>query len=103
MTGMTTTTTTRAALDRVGRALTERVLGLTDFSRPEGPAFLTAAAGTEIAKATGVGALEKLCKPVIVPAALAIALRDGRLSAVDTALLSATGAAYTAEIGRAHV
>ncbi|MBM7231784.1 hypothetical protein JTP68_14980 [Dietzia cinnamea] len=69
---------------------------LTDTTRPEGPAFLAAAAGTEIAKATGIGALEKLCKPLIVPAALAIALRDGwPLSAVDTALLSATGAAYT--------
>lgn len=92
----TTTTTTRSALDRVRQALTERVGMLTDGSRPEGPAFLAAAAGTEIAKATGIGALEKLCKPLIVPAALAIALRDGRpLSAVDTALLSATGAAYT--------
>ena len=92
----TTTTTTRSALGRVRQALTERAGVLTDTTRPEGPAFLAAAAGTEIAKATGVGALEKLSKPLIVPAALAIALRDGRaLSAVDTALLSATGAAYT--------
>ena len=53
----TTTTTTRSALDRVRQALTERVGVLTDTSRPEGPAFLAAAAGTEIAKATGIGAL----------------------------------------------
>lgn len=94
------TTTTRAFPTGLAQALRERALALTDVSRPEGPAFLIAAAGTEIAKATGIGALEKLCKPLIVPAALAIALRDGgwgegRLSAVDTALLAATGAAYT--------
>ena len=64
-------------------------------ARPEGPAFLAAVGGTEIAKATGVGALEKLCKPLIVPAALTLALRDGRLSAADTALLSTTAAGYT--------
>lgn len=90
------TTTTRAFPTGLAQALRERALALTDVSRPEGPAFLIAAAGTEIAKATGIGALEKLCKPLIVPAALAIALSDGeRLSAVDTALLAATGAAYT--------
>ena len=96
----TKATTTRSALDRVRQALTERVGMLADTSRPEGPAFLAATAGTEIAKATGIGVLEKLCKPLIVPAALTIALRDGRrdgrpLRPVDTALLSATAAAYT--------
>ena len=88
-------TTTRPSPSRLAQALKDRVDALADTSRPEGPAFLAATAGTEIAKATGVGALEKLCKPLIVPAALTLALRDGRLSAVDTALLSATGAAYT--------
>lgn len=77
------------------QALRGRVEALIDTSRPEGPAFLAATGGTEIAKALGLGPLEKLCKPLIVPAALTIALRDGRLSAADTALLSATGAAYT--------
>ena len=38
---------------------------------------LAAAAGTEVAKATGFVPLEKLCKPLIVPAALTIALREG--------------------------
>jgi hypothetical protein len=89
------TTTTSSFATTLGRALRERVLGLTDTARPEGPAFLAAAGGTEIAKATGFGPLEKLCKPLIVPAALAVALREGRLSPVDTALLAATGAAYT--------
>ncbi|QGW25982.1 MULTISPECIES: lysoplasmalogenase family protein [unclassified Dietzia] len=91
----------------VTRALNERVLSLMDTSRPEGPAFLAAAAGTELAKATGFGPLEKLCKPLIVPAALAIALRDGArgegagrpgvggLGPLATMLLSVTGAAYT--------
>lgn len=98
-----TTTTTFAT--RLTQALRDRVVSLTDTSRPEGPAFLAAAAGTEVAKATGFGPLEKICKPLIVPAALAIALRDGglrdgglrdgRLGPVDTALLSATGVAYT--------
>ncbi|MBB1024562.1 hypothetical protein G6019_08970, partial [Dietzia sp. DQ12-76] len=83
------------------------MLSLMDTSRPEGPAFLAAAAGTELAKATGFGPLEKLCKPLIVPAALAIALRDGArgegagrpgvggLGPLATMLLSVTGAAYT--------
>lgn len=89
-------TTTRSFAATVTRALQGRVLSLAETGRPAGPAFLAAAAGTELAKATGIGALEKLCKPLIVPAALAIALSDGeRLSAVDTALLAATGAAYT--------
>ncbi|MDV8001679.1 lysoplasmalogenase family protein [Rhodococcus sp. IEGM 1408] len=96
----TSTTTTRTFPTGLTQALKERVLALTDVARPEGPAFLAAAAGTEVAKAVDFGALEKLCKPLIVPAALAIALRDGglregRLSPVDTALLAATGAAYT--------
>ncbi|WP_291080945.1 lysoplasmalogenase family protein [Dietzia sp. UBA5065] len=88
-------TTTSPFATRLTRALRERVRSLADLSRPEGPAFLAAAVGTEVAKATEFGPLEKLCKPLIVPAALTIALRDGRLSPVDTALLSATGAAYT--------
>ncbi|MDX2356218.1 lysoplasmalogenase [Dietzia sp. PP-33] len=88
-------TTTRAFSAHLSQALRERVLSLSDTSRPEGPALLAAAAGTEIAKATGFGPLEKLCKPLIVPSALAVALRDGRLNPVDTALLSVTGAAYT--------
>ena len=90
---MNTTTTTFAAT--LGQALRARVEGLIDTARPEGPAFLAAAGGTEIAKATQFGALEKLCKPLIVPAALTLALRDGRLSAADTALLSTTVAGYT--------
>lgn len=98
-------TTTTSFATQLTQALKERVGTLTDSSRPEGPAFLAAAGGTELAKATGIGALEKLCKPLIVPAALAIALRDGRLrdgrlgdgrlSPVDTALLSVTAAGYT--------
>ena len=94
------TTTTRTFPTGLTQALRERVLALADVSRPEGLAFLAAAAGTEVAKAAELGALEKLCKPLIVPAALAIALRDGgvgegRLSPVDTALLAAAAAAYT--------
>lgn len=89
------TTTTRAFAATLGQALKRRVDSLIDTSRPEGPAFLAAAGGTEIAKAAQFGALEKLCKPLIVPAALAIAMREGRLSAADTALLSATAAGYT--------
>ncbi|WP_295652316.1 lysoplasmalogenase family protein [uncultured Dietzia sp.] len=89
------TTTTRAFAATLGQALKRRVDSLIDTSRPEGPAFLAATGGTEIAKATQFGALEKLCKPLIVPAALAIAMREGRLSAADTALLSATAAGYT--------
>ena len=89
------TTTTSAFAATLGQALKKRVDSLIDTSRPEGPAFLAAAGGTEIAKATQFGALEKLCKPLIVPAALAIAMREGRLSAADTALLSATAAGYT--------
>lgn len=88
--------TTRTFTNRLTRALRERVLTLVDTGRPEGMVFLGAAAGTEIAKATGFGPLEKACKPVIAPAALAVALRDGPLDPVDTALLSATAAAYTA-------
>ena len=98
-------TTARAFPTVLAQALRERVLSLMDTSRPEGPAFLAAAAGTEVAKATGFGPLEKLCKPLIVPAALTIALREGArggagagnggLGPVDTALLSVTGAAYT--------
>ena len=97
----TTTTTTTAATQarafgrRLLQALTDRASSLGDTSRPEGPAFLAATAGTEIAKATGFGALEKVAKPLIVPAALTLALRDGRLTPVETALLTATGAAYT--------
>lgn len=101
----TTTTTAKSFASTLLQALGERVEGLIDTSRPEGPAFLAATGGTEIAKATGFGALEKLCKPLIVPAALAVALRDGvqrgsgqrggRLSGLDTALLSATAAGYT--------
>lgn len=93
----TTTTATRARAfgGRLAQALMDRVNALADTSRPEGPAFLAATAGTEIAKATGIGALEKMAKPLIVPSALTLALRDGRLGTVETALLSATGAAYT--------
>ena len=91
----TTTTPAKSFAATLGQALMTRVEGLIDTSRPEGPAFLAATGGTEIAKATQFGALEKLCKPVIVPSALVLALRDGSLSAADTALLSATGAAYT--------
>lgn len=87
--------TTRTFTNRLTRALRERALSLVDTDRPEGLVFLGAAAGTEIAKATGFAPLEKACKPVIAPSALAVALRDGELGAVDTALLSATGAAYT--------
>ena len=89
------TTTTSAFAATLGQALKRRVDSLIDTTRPEGPAFLAATGGTEIAKATQFGALEKLCKPLIVPAALAIAMREGRLSAADTALLSATAAGYT--------
>ena len=89
------TTTTKTFATTLGRSLRARVEALMDTARPEGPAFLAAVGGTEIAKATGVGALEKLCKPLIVPAALTLALRDGRLSGADTALLSATAAGYT--------
>ena len=91
----TTPPTTKSLSSRLAQALKDRAGALTDTSRPEGPAFLAATAGTEIAKATGVGVLEKLAKPLIVPAALTMALREGRLRPVDTALLSATGAAYT--------
>lgn len=76
-------------------ALIARIDSLVDTTRPEGLTFLAASAGTEIAKAAEAGLLEKVCKPVIVPAALAVALRDGRLSAIDTALMALTGAAYT--------
>lgn len=95
VTSSSTTTPPRSFAATLVQALRRRVEGLTDVSRPEGPAFLAATAGTEIAKATELGALEKVCKPLIVPSALAIALRDGGLSGVDTALLSVTGAAYT--------
>ncbi|WP_245847210.1 lysoplasmalogenase family protein [Dietzia natronolimnaea] len=108
-------TATSSPVD-AARAFSERVLSLMDTSRPEGPAFLAAAAGTELAKATGFGPLEKLCKPLIVPAALAIALLEGArgegalaggsttgvgrpgvggLGPLATTLLSVTGAAYT--------
>ena len=89
------TTTTSAFAATLGQALKKRVDSLIDTSRPAGPVFLAATGGTEIAKAAQLGALEKLCKPLIVPAALAIAMREGRLSAADTALLSATAAGYT--------
>lgn len=93
---VTTTTSPAAAFAAtLGQALKKRVDSLIDTSRPEGPVFLAATGGTEIAKAFELGALEKICKPLIVPSALALALRDGRLSAADTALLSATSAAYT--------
>lgn len=48
-------TTARAFPTVLAQALRERVLSLMDTSRPEGPAFLAAAAGTEVAKATGIG------------------------------------------------
>lgn len=80
---------------RLSGALRERVLSLTDTARQEGQVFLGATLGTEVAKATRIGSLEKLCKPVIVPAALALALRDGDLEPTDAALLVATGAGYT--------
>lgn len=80
---------------RLTGALRDRVSALADTSRPEGPVFLAAAAGTEVAKATRFGPLEKLSKPLIVPAALTLALRDGRLGPADTALLAVTGAGYT--------
>lgn len=92
---LTTTTPQATFADTLMQALATRVEGLMDTSRPEGPAFLAATGGTEIAKALEFGPLEKLCKPLIVPAALTIALRDGSLSATDAALLSVTGAAYT--------
>ena len=91
----TTTTPAKAFAATLGQTLKARVESLVDRSHPAGPAFLAATGGTEIAKAFELGALEKLCKPLIVPAALTIALREGRLSAADAALLSATGAAYT--------
>ena len=85
---------------RVGR-LIERALGdrvstlAPPGHRPEGAVFLAATLGTELARFTGSNRLEHLCKPLIAPAALTVALRDGRLGPVDTALLLATGAAYT--------
>lgn len=85
-----------ALTTRLAGALRDRVLSLTDTTRPEGPVFLAATLGTELAKATRLAPLEKLCKPAIVPAALTLALRDGELAPVDTALLAATGAGYTA-------
>lgn len=91
----TTTPPAKSFAATLGQALKTRVEGLVDRSNPAGPTFLAATGGTEIAKAFELGALEKMCKPVIVPSALALALREGRLSAADTALLSATGAAYT--------
>lgn len=87
--------TTRPFPARLSRALRARLDSLVDTGRPEGLAFLAAAGGAEIANATGSGPLEKACKPLIVPSALAIALRDGGLGPVDTALLSMTAAAYT--------
>lgn len=80
----------------VKTAMTDRVNSLVDTSRPEGQVFLTATAGTEVGKAAMFGPLEKLCKPVIVPAALTIALRDGEVDQTDTALLVLTAAGYTA-------
>lgn len=88
-------TDSTSLLSRVTRALSDRVEALVDARRPEGPVFLAATAGTEIAKAAAFGPLEKLCKPVIVPAALTLALRDGDLDPTDTALLVATSAGYT--------
>lgn len=82
-------------LARVSNAMSDRVTSLVDTSRPEGQVFLAATAGTEIAKATTFGPLEKLCKPVIVPAALTIALREGDLDPADTALLVVTAVGYT--------
>ena len=87
--------TTRTFTNRLTRALRERALALVDVDRPEGTVFLTAVAGTEIAKATGFGPLEKLSKPFIVPGVLAIALRDGELDPVEKGLLSTTAAGYT--------
>lgn len=92
---LTTTTPAKSFAASLGQTLRTRVEALADRSDPAGPAFLAATGGTEIAKAFELGALEKLCKPFIVPAALTIALREGRLSATDAALLSTTGAAYT--------
>lgn len=92
---LTTTTPPRSFATTLGQALRTRVEGLVDRSNPAGHTFLAATGGTEIAKAFELGALEKVCKPLIVPSSLALALRDGRLSVADTALLSATGAAYT--------
>ena len=92
---VTTPTAVKSFASTLGQALKTRVEGLFDTSRPEGPAFLAATAGTEVAKAAQFGVLEKLCKPLIVPSALALALRDGELTAADAAMLSATGAAYT--------
>jgi len=94
------TATTGTGSTTRARALAARVLGLADRSRPEGQAFVAAVAGTEIAKATGNGTLEKACKPLIVPTALTVALRDGDgprggLGRVDTALLAVAGLAYT--------
>src|SRR5699024_12354542 len=74
----------------------DRQRSLTEPTRPAGPVFLAATLVTELAKATRLASLEKLCKPAIVPAALTLALRDGELAPVDTALLAATGAGYTA-------
>jgi hypothetical protein len=91
----TTTSPATSFATTLWRALRTRVEVLVDGSDPAGPAFLAATGGTEIAKAFELGPLEKVCKPLIVPAALTIALREGRLSAADTALLSVTGAAYT--------
>lgn len=87
--------TSAAASTHVTSALTDLVRSLVDTRRPEGQVFLAATGGTEIAKVAMFGPLEKLCKPVIVPAALAFALRDGELDPVDTALLALTAAGYT--------
>lgn len=89
---MTDTTSLRT---RLARALSDRVGTLLDSGRPEGQVFLAAAAGTEIAKAAEFGPLEKVCKPVIVPAVLALALREGDLDPADAALLVVTAAGYT--------
>ena len=80
----------------VERALRDRSTTLVaPGRRAEGAVFLAATLGTELARLTGSNRLEHLCKPLIAPAALTVALRDGRLGRTDTALLVATGVAYT--------
>lgn len=88
---------TRRGAALLPSALRGLVASLADArSRPEGPLFLAAAVGTELAKAVDHSRLEHLAKPLIAPAALAVALRGGRPDGVDTALLGLAGAAYTA-------
>lgn len=89
--------TLKTSFEPVVRGTIDTILSLTESRRqPEGGAFLAAAGATEIATLLNAKPLEYLAKPLIAPAALLVALRPGRLDNLDTALLGATAAGYTA-------